>query len=286
MAEPKQPYLRKSAPDLRHEQPDDFFRKAEIPQYVFGGLMSMRVYSDLSNITLLILLYVIQGIPLGLAFGSVPFLLQQSVSYTDLGIFSLVGYPYSLKLLWAPIVDTIFSPRIGRRKSWILPVQLCSGFVMLWLSYKIDDLMNPQYLNVYTLSFIFFSLIVLAATQDIAVDGWALTILSKENIGLAATCQNIGLNSGFFSSFTIFLAFNSPEFCNKYIRSTPQDYGIFELSGYLRFWAFVYLFFTLFLIVFKKENQSSQSDLNSSNSTLISAYKQTLQLALRPRKFF
>lgn len=286
MADGKQPYLRKSMPDVRNDQNDDFFKKAEIPQYVLGGLMSSRVYLDLPNILLLIFLYCIQGIPLGLAFGSIPFLLQQNVSYTDLGIFSLVGYPYSLKLLWAPIVDTIYSPIIGRRKSWIIPVQLCSGLLMLWLSWRIDILMNPENLNVYTLSILFFILILLAATQDIAVDGWALTILSKENTSLAATCQTIGLNTGFFSSFTIFLAFNSSEFCNKYIRSIPQDFGLIELSGYLRFWAFVYLFFTLFLILCKKEKQpSSQNDAPMNPTSLAKAYKQTLQLALRPRKF-
>ena len=35
----------------------------------------------------------------------------------------------------------------------------------------------------------FFSLVMLAATQDIAVDGWAITILAKENISYASTCQ-------------------------------------------------------------------------------------------------
>lgn len=50
----------------------------------------------------------IQGVPLGLTFGSVPFLLQESSSYTDIGVFSFAAYPYSLKLLWSPIVDSVF----------------------------------------------------------------------------------------------------------------------------------------------------------------------------------
>ena len=49
---------------------------------------------DRQNIVLLVLLYLLQGVPVGLAFGSVPFLLKRKVSFTDIGIFSLAQYPY------------------------------------------------------------------------------------------------------------------------------------------------------------------------------------------------
>jgi hypothetical protein len=42
--------------------------------------------------------------------------------------------------------------------------------------------------------------------QDIAVDGWALTLLSPGRVSLAATCQTCGVSTGFFTSFTVFLA--------------------------------------------------------------------------------
>lgn len=42
--------------------------------------------------------------------------------------------------------------------------------------------------------------------------GWALTLLSKENLSYASTAQTVGLNTGYFLSFTVFLAFNSVEF--------------------------------------------------------------------------
>lgn len=48
--------------------------------------------------------------------------------------------------------------------------------------------------------------------RDIAVDGWALTLLSKENLTYASTSQTVGINTGYFLSFTVFLALNSPEF--------------------------------------------------------------------------
>jgi MFS transporter, PAT family, solute carrier family 33 (acetyl-CoA transportor), member 1 len=83
----------------------------------------------------------LQGIPVGLAFGSVPFLLKAKLSYGQVGVFSLASYPYSMKLLWSPIVDAIYSRRIGRRKSWIVPIQACSGVLLIWLGSHIEGLM-------------------------------------------------------------------------------------------------------------------------------------------------
>lgn len=50
----------------------------------------------------------LQGIPVGLAFGTMPFLLKAKLSYSDIGIFGLCTYPYSLKLLWSPFVDSVY----------------------------------------------------------------------------------------------------------------------------------------------------------------------------------
>jgi hypothetical protein len=61
--------------------------------------------------------------------------------------------------------------------------------------------------------------------QDIAVDGWALTLLPPHHIEYASTCQTLGMNTGYFTSFTIFLALSNAEFCNKYIRSNSTLAG-------------------------------------------------------------
>ena len=49
------------------------------------------------------------------------------------------------------------------------------------------------------------------AAQDIAVDGWALTLLPPAHIEYASTCQTLGMNTGYFTSFTVFLAASNPE---------------------------------------------------------------------------
>lgn len=68
-------------------------------------------------------------------------------------------------------------------------------------------------------------------TQDIAVDGWALTMLSRENVGYASTCNSVGQTAGYFLGNVLFLALESADFCNKYLRFEPQPRGIVTLSG-------------------------------------------------------
>ena len=71
--------------------------------------------------------------------GSVPFLMQaKGISMTEQAKFSVVSWPFSLKLLWAPLVDSLYVGRIGRRKTWIIPAQLAIGGLLLWAGSRID----------------------------------------------------------------------------------------------------------------------------------------------------
>lgn len=210
---------------------------------------------DKRALALLIVLYCLQGIPLGLTMGSLPYLLQPKLSYSAIGTFSLAGYPYSLKLLWSPIVDAIYNVNLGRRKSWILPVQGLVGVLLFYIGQQADAWIDDASVHLYTLTSFFFLLVLLCATQDIAVDGWALTLLSEENLSYASTAQTIGLNTGYFMSFTVFLAFQSPEFANTYVRSAANqsDIGLVTLSGYMTACGVAVLAVTAFLLFIKKE---------------------------------
>ncbi|KAI4126918.1 MAG: hypothetical protein LQ338_003495 [Usnochroma carphineum] len=219
---------------------------------------------DRRNFLLLVLLYFLQGIPMGLASGSVPFLLKSHLSYGQIGVFTLASYPYSLKLLWSPIVDAVWSPAIGRRKSWILPIQTLSGLGMIYLGGRIKDMMVSAGAidgsGVWAFTGWWFFLVFLCATQDIAVDGWALTLLSLPNLSYASTAQTVGLTAGHFLSYTVFLAFNSPDFANRWFRSTPSDVGVMTLGGYLTFWGWSYLIVTLGLAMLKREDKCKEKD--------------------------
>ena len=177
------------------------------------------------------------------------------MSYTKIGIFTLAAYPYSFKLLWSPLVDTIYFRSIGRRKSWILPLQTLSAGIMIFYGGWIESRLKAA--DAVGVTSLFFVLVLLAATQDIAVDGWALTLLSKKNVGYAATCQTVGMNIGYFTSFTVFLALSDPQFCSAYLGTAP-DVPLVTLSGYMRFWGYVYLVVTAAVAFFKNEHGTFQ----------------------------
>ncbi|KAM6443103.1 acetyl-coenzyme A transporter 1 [Liasis olivaceus] len=216
--------------------------------------------AEFGNILLLLFLYVLQGIPLGLA-GSIPLILQsKNVSYKDQAFFSFVFWPFSLKLLWAPLVDAVYFKSFGRRKSWLVPTQYIIGLFMMYLSVRVDSLLGEvdgQSPDVVALTVTFFLFEFLAATQDIAVDGWALTMLSRENVGYASTCNSVGQTAGYFLGNVLFLALESASFCNKYLRFQPQAKGIVTLSDFLFFWGAVFLITTTLVALLKKENKKT-----------------------------
>ncbi|KAI9632848.1 acetyl-coenzyme A transporter 1 [Dioszegia hungarica] len=222
-----------------------------------GGLTSTR---DKQAFALLVLLCELQGIPLGLTFGTLPFLLKPHLSYSQLAIFALSTWPYSLKLLWSPIVDAWFVPRWGRRKSWIVPVQAVVGMGLWWIGGRVEGWLDAEEVDIRFVTGVFGSLILAAATQDIAVDGWALTLLSSPNLSYASTAQTIGLGIGNALAFTVFLAFNSVDFSNRYFRSQPLPYGLLSLGSYMRFWAVVFALVTFCLAMYKTEDPVSEDD--------------------------
>jgi hypothetical protein len=61
-------------------------------------------------------------------------------------------------------------------------------------------------------------------------------------------------------SYTVFLAFNSPDFANKWFRKTPLDEGVMTLGGYLTFWGWAYIIVTLGLALLKKEEKTKNED--------------------------
>ncbi|RTG81701.1 MFS transporter, PAT family, solute carrier family 33 (acetyl-CoA transporter), member 1 [Schistosoma bovis] len=150
-------------------------------------------YQDIPAILLLIVLYVFQGISIGIS-AAIPFLIQSNYRAGNYGLqatFSISAWPHAMKLLWAPIVDSIYVNFIGRRKTWLIITQYAIGIELIVLASRIDDLFGRDPNKAYSqlgshhpvaiipLTIAFFILTFLTATQDVAVDGWALTLLSK-----------------------------------------------------------------------------------------------------------
>ena len=131
-------------------------------------------------------------------------------------------------------------------------------------------------IDVVTLTALFFCLCFLAATQDVATDGWALTMLSSKNVSYASTCNSVGQTTGFFMGNICFLALTSPDLANKYFYSEPQQTGIIKISDYLFFWGLVFIVTTSLLWIFKHEKDVIDDDeilRNGVAKTYLTAWK-------------
>jgi PAT family beta-lactamase induction signal transducer AmpG len=121
------------------------------------------------------LLYFSEGLPFGLINNllSVYFRVKK-ISLEEIGLLSLLGLAWSLKILWAPLVD-----RFGRRHLWILPAQ-----VLLALFSAVLALLDP--VSQKALFWLALAGICLSsATQDIAADAYTIDILEEEELGPA-----------------------------------------------------------------------------------------------------
>ena len=65
------------------------------------------------------------GLPVALTGGTLQvWMAKTGIDLHTIGIFSLVGVPYALKFLWSPVMDRFVPPWLGRRRGWIILVQL------------------------------------------------------------------------------------------------------------------------------------------------------------------
>jgi PAT family acetyl-CoA transporter-like MFS transporter 1 len=194
---------------------------------------------------------------LGLAYSIPLFLISSGATWKDQGTFNFTFYPFSLKLLWAPLIDVLYIERFGRRKSWLVPIQLITGGIFFFLSFYIESLISTN--SVVFLTVIFFFIIFLTATEDICIDGLAISLFAMTNPQWASTSQTIGQTLGQFASSSFLLTFESSNFTNRFIRkplSLPlQSSGLFSLEQFVRFIAVTFLIVTICLIVFLREKQ-------------------------------
>lgn len=140
---------------------------------------SSRDVSRTQKITLLLSLYVAQGLPYGFFTNALPFLLREAgLSLKAIGAFSLLSIPWLLKFLWAPYVD-----HVGTRRIWLMVLQSSSILAALLLAGA-----NPaDDIKVLVVAAFVFNFI--AATQDIVTDGLAVRLLDTQERGLANGLQ-------------------------------------------------------------------------------------------------
>jgi PAT family acetyl-CoA transporter-like MFS transporter 1 len=214
------------------------------------------------RILLITILYILQGVVQGLKTAIPLFLVSYKASWQQQATFSWVAYPFSLKILWAPIVDSIYSRRLGRQLTWLIPIQIIIGIILIILSIYLESLLIN--LQIITLTIIFFLIYVLIATQDIIVDGWSVILFASSNLQWSSTCQTIGQVIGHFLGSTVLMTLESSNFTNKYIRqplSLPQySYGLFSLEQFLFIWGFLFIIVTIMIaIIFSYKKQLNRN---------------------------
>jgi MFS transporter, PAT family, solute carrier family 33 (acetyl-CoA transportor), member 1 len=135
---------------------------------------------------------------------------------------------------------------------------------MIFLSQHVDKWLgdekskNPEIL---VLAIMFLVLYFLTATQDIAVDGWAIALLKKRNVCYTATCNSVGQVVGFTISYAVLLVFESKDFCNQFIFKEERDVGLISFAEFLQFCGIAFIVVTIFVGIFKKENIDLQKEL-------------------------
>ena len=145
---------------------------------------------DTRLLGLLAVLYFAQGLPAGLLGKALPALLRDSgVSLAAIGFTSLLALPWALKFLWAPFVD-----RFATRKQWLLALNVATLVLMLLIAVQDFSVWVAQ--AFVPLLVVLFLLNLVAATQDIATDGLAVSRLSLRLRGLGNSVQVIGYKVG------------------------------------------------------------------------------------------
>ena len=156
----------------------------------WGNILPVAKSTSLAwKIGVLSSLYFVQGLPAGFQATALPtFLRQQGATTTLIGFLGVLALPWSLKVLWAPLVDSHWWPSLGKRKSWILPMQ---GLLLAsCLGAAVAHQNLPLFLGLTLL------MNACAATMDIAVDGLAVDLLREEELGHGNASQVVGYKVG------------------------------------------------------------------------------------------
>ena len=121
------------------------------------------------------------GLPLALTSGTLQaWMSVAGVDIRTIGIFSLVGIPYTVKFLWSPLMDRFVPPWFGRRRGWMLATQL-----PLMLGIGAMGFASPQHAP-WALAALALMVAFTSASQDIVVDAYRTDLLHEKERGAGA----------------------------------------------------------------------------------------------------
>jgi MFS family permease len=143
------------------------------------------------RVALMLALGFSSGLPLLLVLGTFSTRLAFSdVDIKAIGLFSYLALPYTLKFLWAPLIDRfdvpVLAPRLGRRRAWMVATQLAVAAALAAMAFA-----DPK-TSLALLGLGAFLVAVGAATQDVVIDGWRIDAAGTEMQGVMAATASLG----------------------------------------------------------------------------------------------
>lgn len=115
------------------------------------------------------------------------------ISLQNIGLMTLVGLPYTCKFIWAPLFDRFTLPFLGRRRGWLLVVQLALVASIMGMG-----LTNPAASDLGLTSFVVMAILIafFSASQDIVIDAFRREDLKDAELGLGSSYYIYGYRVG------------------------------------------------------------------------------------------
>ncbi len=136
-----------------------------------------KVYLS-GKMLLMLVLGFSSGMPFVLTGGTLSaWLVTEGVDIKTIGLFSLVGLPYAFKFLWSPLMDRFVPPFLGRRRGWMIIMQLALIVTISTMGF-FNPASGPLLVAALALAIAFFS-----ASQDIVLDAYRTEYLKPEERG-------------------------------------------------------------------------------------------------------
>jgi PAT family beta-lactamase induction signal transducer AmpG len=146
----------------------------------------VRIFGQ-PKMAILLLLGFSSGLPFYLTSKTLQaWMTTAKVDLATIGFFSLVTLPYSLKFVWAPVMDRYVPPFLGRRRGWVLITQILLLLAIAAMSLH-DPTQGLRMLAVNAIAIAFFS-----ASQDISLDAYRTDVLENREMGAGAAVFVLG----------------------------------------------------------------------------------------------
>lgn len=154
----------------------------------------LEVFRD-RRITVILFLGFSSGLPVALSGGTLQaWFADSDVDIKTIGLLTLVGLPYTVKFLWAPLMDRFVPPLLGRRRGWVAISQLAVCGVLLAMGAT-----SPSQ-SVYALALLALLLAFVSASQDIAFDAYRTDVLDERRRGAGAAVSVLGYRLAMLTS--------------------------------------------------------------------------------------